>query len=244
MEIEVTDKKTIGVDTSDIIVMDTSNNVTNSKITYRIESPRNVTALTPYHTGNYSKNSKVELGHNICIILNYLIISTSLVLISLFIYDLINKINVIDLDKAINIFGNISEKFDNVNIFLNTVDVHRTIDIFGNISENFDTTTDVLFSFKNVMKSFEGLDKEQIERLINQINRTLFNINNKLNYLDSQYSINSISNINNFRPAYDETIQEYASTTSTPVTETSSDVVDIKPESPSPAQIPSPPRLP
>ena len=163
MEIEVTDKKTIGVDTSDIIVMDTSNNVTNSKITYRIESPRNVTALTPYHTGNYSKISKVELGHNICIILNYLIISTSLVLISLFIYDLINKINVIDLDKAINIFGNISEKFDNVNIFLNTVDVHRTIDIFGNISENFDTTTDVLFSFKNVMKSFEGLDKEQIE---------------------------------------------------------------------------------
>ena len=72
MEIEVTDKKTIGVDTSDIIVMDTSNNVTNSKITYRIESPRNVTALTPYHTGNYSKNSKVELGHNICIILNLL----------------------------------------------------------------------------------------------------------------------------------------------------------------------------
>lgn len=243
MEIEVKEKKTIGVDTSDIVVLDSSNNVTNTKITYRIESPRNVNAITPYEKGDYSKNSKLELGHNICIILNYLIISTSLILISLFIYDLINKIDIIDVDRAINIFGNISEKFDNINIFLDTVDVNRAVDIFENISENFDSSTDVLVYFKNFINSFEGLDKEQIKRIINQINGTLININNKLDYLDTQYSINSISNINNFRPAYDETIQEYASTTATD-TETSSDIVDIKPEQPNPTRIPEPPRFP
>ena len=54
---------------------------------------------------------------------------------------------------------------------------------------------------------------------------------------------NSISNINNFRPAYDQTIQEYASTTATD-TETSSDIVDIKPQQPNPTQIPEPPRFP
>lgn len=246
MESEVKDKKTIGVDTSDIVVLDSSNNVANTKITYRIESPRNVSSITPYEKGDYSKNSKLELGHNICIILNYLIISTSLVLITLFIYDLINKLDVIDINRVINIFGNINNKFDNVNGIINKVDVidfDRAINIFGNISENFDSSTDVLVYFKNFINSFEGLDKEQIERIINQINGTLFNINNKLNYLDTQYSINTISNINNFRPAYDETIQEYASTT-TSDTETSSDIVDIKPDQPNPTQIPEPPRFP
>lgn len=164
-EIDVTNK-TIGVDTSDI-----SCSPTNRKITYRIESPRNITtAIQPYEKGNY-KNQKLELAHNICIILNYLIISASLVLISLFIYDLINKINTFGIDKTIDIFSNISGSFNKVTLFLDT--------------------------FERIIEPLDGIDKGKVQHLLNEINYTLYNINSKLERIESEYEIQVFDNNNN-----------------------------------------------
>tara|TARA_B100001059_G_C17710459_1_gene515160 strand:- start:116 stop:895 length:780 start_codon:yes stop_codon:yes gene_type:complete len=242
--IELKEKNTIGINTDDTLNnVDISNNIINQKITYNIESPRVKSKMQPYELINYNRNSRLDSGHNFCIIINYIIISVSLLLITILIYNLLNKINAIDINKIVDIFSNVSTNFNEVTLFIS--DTQK----FANNNQDF--ILDIqqfIFEIKKIIKFLDNIDSKQIQNLIFEVNYTLCNINNKLNTIENKYgsfdNINTITNFQDITRPYDENVPIEPLETFDKTTElipSESDSSSSSPSSSSPSQTPQTP---
>ena len=241
--IELKEKNTIGINTDDTLNnIDISNNIINQKITYNIESPRVKSRMQPYELVNYNQSSHLDFGHNFCIIINYIIISVSLVLITILIYNLLNKINVIDINKIIDIFSNVSTDFNEVTLFVS--DAQK----FVNSNQYFiSDIRQFIFEMQKFIESLDNIDSKQLKNLIYQVNYTLYNINTKLNNIESKYdsfdSINTITNFQDITTPYQENIpiepsETFEQTTDLIPPDSDSSLASQTPQTP---ETPSPP---
>ena len=116
----------------------------------------NMNELIPYKT-TILTNKRAHVYHDICMVINYMIISGTLLILTYFLYNLTREMKKID---VVNLTNGITSINDNL----------YSISNFGNKLNNHIETIETFTS--------DNLDANKVKELIFDINQTLFRLNN------------------------------------------------------------------
>lgn len=115
----------------------------------------NINEVIPYKT-TIITNRRTRMYHDICMVINYMIISGTLLLLTYFLYNLTSEIRKIDVANVTNGLTSIND-----NLY--------SISTFGNKLNNHIETIETL--------TVDNLDINKVNELMFDINQTLFRLN-------------------------------------------------------------------
>jgi len=156
--IPITHSKDIGVNTN-------YNHLTNIKI------PK------PKNNKNWNDTS---LFYNFCMIINHIIISTTLLLVTYFLYKLTYQITEIDFDKIISGIDSVDENLNDVSQIGNQITTLMTNFQYSELA-NFDFNRINLVVEQFYDLGLENINTDDINLLVRSLNQTLVNFNNAIN---------------------------------------------------------------
>tara|TARA_B100001059_G_scaffold91383_1_gene90271 strand:+ start:10457 stop:11164 length:708 start_codon:yes stop_codon:yes gene_type:complete len=197
----------------------------------------------------YNKKQSIwtdrRIYHDFCMVINYMIISATLLMLTYFLYNLTDEIRQFDVDDITNGIDSVNKNLDGINKFGYTFTKQiEQIEQFDSSSlQNFDITNfnklinkmnQTLFNFdinklNTLIDSFlnsriSEFDIDDLNKIVIQINQTIFNLNNA---------------IQNVRPA--EITQQYieSATDITPPIPTNSPTTSVPQSQPTPPTSPN-----
>lgn len=115
----------------------------------------NINEVIPYKT-TIITNRRTRMYHDICMVINYMIISGTLLLLTYFLYNLTSEIRKIDVANVTNGLTSINDNLYSISTFGNKLNNHI---------ETFETLT------------VDNLDMNKVNELMFDINQTLFRLN-------------------------------------------------------------------